>query len=95
MSTENHEPQTPDPTGVETPAAPPKKRGYPFIVMSIIGIGALLVISSSFTAGTYSLTVTALVEGAERYMDRDVKIVGTVTPTSGPDITTVPSRSSL
>ena len=59
---------------------PPKKKkgGYPFIVGSIIAIGVMLVVSSSFSSGTYSLTVTALASAPDRYMDRDVKIVGQV-----------------
>jgi cytochrome c-type biogenesis protein CcmE len=56
----------------------PKRRGYPIIIGTMVCFGALLVVTSSFSSGTYSLEIKAVAENPDRYFDHDVKIVGVV-----------------
>ena len=59
-------------------AGPGGRFGYPIIIAAIVGIGALLVVQSSFSSGTYSMEIDAIQSQASRYMGRDMKIVGKV-----------------
>ena len=52
--------------------------GYPLIIATIVGVGLLLVVQSSFSSGSYSLEIDVVQEKATRYLGRDVKIVGVV-----------------
>ncbi|MGM0575477.1 MAG: cytochrome c maturation protein CcmE [Myxococcota bacterium] len=55
-----------------------RKGAYPLIVAGIIGVGALLVVQSSFSSGTYSLEIAAVQAEPARFEGHDVKVVGTV-----------------
>ena len=52
--------------------------GYPLIIATLVGVGVLLVVQSSFSSGTYSLEIDAVQEKGSRYLGRDVTIVGVV-----------------
>lgn len=52
--------------------------GYPLIIATIVGVGTLLVVQSSFSSGSYSLEIDIVQEKASRYLGRDVKVVGVV-----------------
>lgn len=62
--------------------APPTKRrrkgGYPLIIGTLVCVGAVLIVSSSFSSGTYSLEIASIVAEPDRFVGRDMKIVGTV-----------------
>ena len=63
----------------ETPATPPRRRrrfGYPLIIAGMVCIGALLVVQSSFSSGTYALEIIDVQESPARYFGRDIRIVG-------------------
>jgi cytochrome c-type biogenesis protein CcmE len=64
--------------GEETQPRPRKRVGYPIIIGTMVCFGALLVVTSSFSSGTYSLEIEAFHENPELYMDHDVKVVGTI-----------------
>ncbi|MEE2779507.1 MAG: cytochrome c maturation protein CcmE [Myxococcota bacterium] len=80
MSTENEQQETPadSPTPAASGPAPRRKGGYPLIIAAMIAIGLVLVVSSSFSSGTYSLTIGDLAKDSDLYIDRDVKVVGNV-----------------
>lgn len=63
----------------EEPQTKPKKRvGYPIIIGTMVCFGALLIVTSSFSSGTYSLEIQAFHEHPDLYIDHDVKVVGTI-----------------
>lgn len=59
-------------------AGPRKNRGYPFILAGIIGVGVILIVQSSFSSGTYNLDIAAIQERPQRYLGRELKVVGNV-----------------
>lgn len=58
--------------------APPRRFAYPIIIATIIGVGVLLVVQSSFSSGSYSMEIDAVQEKSTRYLGRDLKVVGVV-----------------
>jgi cytochrome c-type biogenesis protein CcmE len=52
--------------------------GYPFIIGTIVAVGILLVVNSSFSSGTYSLEIAHVEAHPSKYVGRDVKVVGKV-----------------
>jgi cytochrome c-type biogenesis protein CcmE len=60
------------------PREKPKRRGYPIIIAGMVCFGAILVVTSSFSSGTYSLEIKAVAANPDRYVGHDVKIVGVV-----------------
>ncbi len=52
--------------------------GYPLIIAGIVCIGALLVVQSSFSSGTYALEITEIRENPARYFGRDIRLVGNI-----------------
>lgn len=68
-----------DTTTTPGPERPQKRRvGYPLIIATIVGVGGLLVVQSSFSSGSYSLEIGAVQEKSSRYLGRDMKVVGMV-----------------
>ena len=57
---------------------PRKRVGYPIIIGTMVCFGALLIVTSSFSSGTYSLEVHAFQENPDLYIGHDVKVVGTI-----------------
>jgi len=55
-----------------------RRLGYPIIIATIVGVGVLLVVQSSFSSGSYSLEIDAIQEKSSRYLGRDMKVVGIV-----------------
>ena len=64
-------------TTSETPIRTRRSR-YPFIIGTIVAVGVLLVVNSSFSSGTYSLEIATVDAHPAKYFGRDVKIVGKV-----------------
>lgn len=65
----------------ETEPSSPDRRsrfGYPLIIATIVGVGMLLVVQSSFSSGSYSLEIDSVQEKGSRYLGRDVTVVGVV-----------------
>jgi len=68
-----------DTSVAETPRTGSRRRiGYPLIIATIVGVGVLLVVQSSFSSGSYSLEIAAGQERASRYLGHELKIVGKV-----------------
>lgn len=44
----------------------------------MVCFGAILIVTSSFSSGTYSLEIEEIQENPDLYMDHDVKVVGTI-----------------
>ena len=81
MSASKHD----DKNGSTHDARAPRRRrklGYPVILAIIIGVGALLVVRSSFSGGTYSLEIAKVRAEPARFLGHDLKIVGKVKPGS-------------
>lgn len=57
---------------------PKKGAGYGWIIGIIVAVGALLVVQSSFSSGRYSLELQAVQEEPEKFLGREVKIVGNI-----------------
>ena len=64
--------------GEETQPRTRKRAGYPVIIGTMVCFGALLIVTSSFSSGTYSLEIEAFQENPDLYIDHDVKVVGTI-----------------
>ncbi len=64
----------------ETPKAATRRKraGYSTIIAVIVGLGALLVVQSSFSSGRYSLDIAAIKAEPHRFVGREVKIVGKI-----------------
>lgn len=80
MSTEDNQTDEVAEVSASDPAPAPRTRkgGYPLIIVTMIAIGLVLVLSSSFSSGSYSLTIADLRAKADLYSDRDVKVVGLI-----------------
>ena len=52
--------------------------GYPLIIATMILIGTLLVVKSSFSSGTYSIQISDVVADRAHYEERDLKLVGKI-----------------
>jgi cytochrome c-type biogenesis protein CcmE len=80
MSTQNEQPESAGETGARSSARTVTRRkgGYPLIIAGMVAIGLVLVVSSSFSSGSYSLSIADLAGDSDLYIDRDVKVVGTV-----------------
>lgn len=53
-----------------------RRVAYPLIIGGMIAVGALLVVQSSFSSGSYSLEIEDIRESPGRYVGRDIKVVG-------------------
>ena len=73
---DNKESQSGAPESAGTPRR--NRLGYPVIIATIIGVGLLLVVQSSFSSGSYSMEIDVVQEKATRYLGRDIKVVGVV-----------------
>ncbi len=73
-------PSSGSPAGTTSGGKPKKKGGFSYsIVVALIAIcGAVLVMSTSFSGGRYSLEIAAITTSPDQYVDRDVRVVGKI-----------------